>query len=177
MENGIVLGITGTYVDDSLNPGNEDFPIHTERALKKFESKPHVLEIFDFYVTQINTAADGAFTLSQPYYTTHLKATAVNASFETFCQDSAFLSCLTHTRPDLSCIANGAAQVFEKTFNVAKIKELNNVVLQAEKARHNMLPYGELDHDRLHFRVYSDATFTTDNDPPFRLASLFYSQT
>lgn len=41
-------GITGTYVDESLNAGTERFKKHTEIKLQTFKSKRRVYENFDF---------------------------------------------------------------------------------------------------------------------------------
>lgn len=56
VQHGDISGIAGTYVDDSLNAGNEDFQKHTERTLTKFGSKPRLLDNFDFYGTQVDTS-------------------------------------------------------------------------------------------------------------------------
>lgn len=48
MKNGIVLGITGTYVDDSMNAGNENFKMPTQQTLKMLEPKPQVLDNIAF---------------------------------------------------------------------------------------------------------------------------------
>lgn len=39
MKNGTLSCVMGTFVDDNLNAGNEDFPMYTEHTFKKFESK------------------------------------------------------------------------------------------------------------------------------------------
>lgn len=163
-QNGKISGLTGTYVDDCLNAGDEAFQAHTELTLKHFESKPRTWDDFDFYGTQVNTTVDNVLTLSQPYYTRHLKATALDADFSTFRRDRALLTWLTHTRPDLSCIASRAAQVSEKTFSTAKIKELNKGVRLAKSKSNTMLKYRKLHEDSIHIRVYSDAAFAINDD-------------
>lgn len=61
-------GVSCTYVDDCLNADDEDFQRHTEAVLHRFDSKPRVINDFDFYGVQVNTQKSGQLTLSVVLY-------------------------------------------------------------------------------------------------------------
>lgn len=44
----VVEGVAWSYVDDGIDAGSENFETLTEQALKKFESKPRVYDLFDY---------------------------------------------------------------------------------------------------------------------------------
>lgn len=82
-------GISGQYVDDSLNARNKSFEINTEQTLSLFESKPHVYDNFEFFGTRIRTTELGEFFVGQQYYVNSLTYASENSSFEDF----PFISC------------------------------------------------------------------------------------
>lgn len=77
-----VIGVTGSYVDDSLNAGRAKFVKMTDATLQKFESKERVFDTFDFYGAQVDTISDGNFKLSQRYYIRNLSYIEKDSSFE-----------------------------------------------------------------------------------------------
>lgn len=78
----------------------------------------------------------------------------------------------THENSDLACIVNRAAQLSEKTFKVAKVRELKKGVNQARRYKPNALNFEPVDLDSIHFRVYSDAAFATNDDLSSQLGYL-----
>lgn len=171
-DDGEICGMTGTYVDDSLNAGTDKFQEHTKATSVRFESKERVFDDFDFYGLQIRTRDPDHFAISQPYYTRNLRLTPLDADFNTFKRDRALLAWLTHSRPDLACFANRAAQVSEKTFGAHKVRELNRGVRLAQKRHPNFLSYRKLELESVHIRVYSDAAFATNDDLSSQLGFL-----
>lgn len=65
VKDGVVLGITGSYVDDSLNDENEVFITLDNATRKKLESKDEIFDSFDSCVAQVNNFPDGTFKISQ----------------------------------------------------------------------------------------------------------------
>lgn len=152
------------YVDDMINAGDQSFQLHAMSTLKVFESKPRVYDQFDFFGAQIRTLHDGMMSMSQRYYARTLRVVDKKATFEEFRRARALFSWLTNSRPDISCVANRAAQVTERTFCTDKIRELNRGIKKVLDTVDVGLKYGRLDFDSLHLRVYADASFATNDD-------------
>lgn len=156
-------GITGSYVDDCLHAGNEEFQKTTEVSLKKFDSKPRVYDNFDFFGTQIKTE-QGNFFVGQEYYTRNMSSVPSNATFADFRRHRALFSWINNTRPDLVCYSNRAAQVTEKTFGKDKINELNRGIKEAKSRELKSLRYPPLELESVHLRIYADASFSSNDD-------------
>lgn len=111
-----ILGISGYYVNDSLNAGRVDFQYLTEKTFEMFESKPRVYDSFDVFGSQIRTKPTGTFEVTQQYYIGNLSHLESGTSFDDFRKHRALLSWITYTRLDLQCRCNKLAQVTERTF-------------------------------------------------------------
>lgn len=159
-----IEGITGSYVDDCLNAGNADFEQTTEKTLQRFESKPRVYDDFDFFGTQIRTIAPGKFSMTQRNYSNNLSFVDLGCTFEEFRRHRALFSWMTHTRPDISCYANRACQVSQKTFCKGKIRELNKGIKIVKNTADQGLTFEPLDKQSIEMRVYADASFATNDD-------------
>lgn len=62
------------------------------------------------------------------------------------------------------CAANKASQVTEKTFCPALVKELNMAIKRFKESAHLGLKYMQREMDTVHLRIYSDASYTTNDD-------------
>jgi len=71
---------------------------------------------------------------------------------------------LAHTRPDLSCGINLAAQFTERTYGPTATREVNALVGRALKGRNLVLTYPLLDTASLRVRSYADASYATNAD-------------
>jgi len=71
---------------------------------------------------------------------------------------------VAHSRPDLCCAINRAAQVTSTTFFKRHIQEFNKAVKYAKATKELGLSYSHLDKDSLHLRVYADASFVSNDD-------------
>lgn len=169
-----ISGVTGTYVYDSLNARDNNFMKHKEITLCKLESKPLVSDNFDFYGLQIMTISPKCFTDPQPYYTSNLKQTPINTSFETFQRDRVLFTWLTNYRPDICCIANRAAQVSKSTFNSSKIRELNKHIRLAKNSIRSLLSLKRLQQHQIHSRLYSGDSFPTNDDLAAQLGYIIF---
>lgn len=113
VQQSVVIGITDSYIDDSLNGRNEGFITLTNATLKKFELKDRNFDLLDFYRSHIKTLPNGIFNLSQQYYTRNLKYLEPNATFEECHCHHTLFSWLSNMRPDIVCVAIKAFQVIQ----------------------------------------------------------------
>jgi len=88
----------------------------------------------------------------------------LDTSFETFVSARATLAWVAHSRPDLCCAINRAAQVTSTSFCNRHIQEFNKAVKYAKATKELGLSYSHLDKDSLHLRVYADASFASNDD-------------
>lgn len=71
-QDGVLEGVTGSYVEYCLNAGPTEFDKHTKITLKRFKFKPRIHQNFDFFGTQVRTVKPGTFSLSQKHYTNNI---------------------------------------------------------------------------------------------------------
>lgn len=64
-KNGKAIGVCGSFVYDSSNAGGEEFWKLTEQKLQVFDSKPRILDCFNFRGAQVQTIATFNFKVSQ----------------------------------------------------------------------------------------------------------------
>lgn len=111
------VGTCGSCVDNSLNAGQKEFQQPTEKHYKDFESKPRVLNCFDFYETQIETDSPFELKVSRTYSIKNLNIALLSLSFEKLRLNWALSLWMGHTWPDLLCHANEMAQLCEQIFS------------------------------------------------------------
>lgn len=72
----------------------------------------------------------------------------------------------------MAYISNLAAQVTEKTLTPSKINMVNEAISLLKKTSDNALTYTQLALDSIHLRVYTDASYATNNDRTLQLGYL-----
>lgn len=161
---GALIGVLGSYVDDSLMGGTPAFQSLSELTLKKFQANPRLLDNADFVGVRVSTGGHPhrRFTLGQTSYVDNLCAVAVTSSLKVFSSLRASVAWLAHTRPDLCCGINKLAQVGEAEFDAAAVRNLNSLIARAQQARSLVLTYPAL--DRATLRLHADASFATNKD-------------
>jgi len=87
-----------------------------------------------------------------------------DVSFDKFRSVRAALSWLCHSRPDICCDVNRACQVTDKSFELRHVKALNKTIRRVRATMDFALKYRPLDMQSLHMRVYSDASFASNDD-------------
>jgi len=172
---GGLAGLLGTFVDDCLLGGNAAFQAATESTLRVFEAKPRQMDNMEFVgvrVTSTPAPAPRTFTLDQGQYAATLTPLPLDASYKRFTSVRAAVAWLGHTRPDLCCAINKAAQVSEATCEQRHVRALNAAV-KAARARQGLgLQYPPLDTTSLRLRAYADASFATNDDHSSQLGFL-----
>ena len=156
-------GLAGTYVDDTLFAGDDEFLVHTNKTSNKFDSKSRQFDHIRFAGVYIDHNKDG-FLLHQSSYIDRIEELDLNANFEIIRSARAQLTWLVHTRPDICAAANILAQVTKDTFTQKHIKEFNKLVKYLKKTANIGLRVQKLDQGSLHLRVYADASFANNND-------------
>lgn len=163
---GDVDGLLGSYVDDMLLGGNEEFQRLTETTLARFESKPREWDNTEFLGVQVRTLTTPRrhFTLSQPEYIKLVRIMPTDITYDDFVSVRASFAWLSHSRPDLCTAINRAAQVSSKTFAKGHVQELNKAIKYAKSTADLVLSYKPLDRTTLHLRVHADASFASNDD-------------
>ena len=122
---GNIEGLLGAYVDDCLLAGDERFQTLTEKMLLKFNSRPREWDNVTFLGVSIRTIQNSEyrwFEMQQPEYIANLKIVPQDTTFSRFRTIRAIFAWLSHSRPDLCCAINRAAQVTTETFCSRDIK-------------------------------------------------------
>lgn len=161
-------GLMGTYVDDSLLAGDDEFLKLSEKTIEKFESKEREFDNIRFAGVYIETLENG-FRLHQKSYIERLQLLNSNASFEDLRRARAKLSWLIHTRPEVCVAASMLAQVTSSTFDNRHIKIHNKIVLDLKKNPEDGLRMKKLDKKSLVIRAYSDSSFANNEDQKSQL--------
>ena len=162
MEKGKLVGLIGTYVDDSLLAGTHRFLTSAQKSLKYFDSRTVESNRMAFSGITIISTTNG-FKLSQLQYHAKLNPLPQNASFELFASRRAQFAWMMHTRPD-SCFAiSMSSQVTTDKYDKDSILFLNRAIKHV-RANPSELFYPKLDLCSLHLRTYADASFATNPD-------------
>lgn len=161
-----VEGLLGTYVDDSILGGNETFQVLTEATLRQFDAKPRQWDNFEFLGVTIASARgpDWCIELTQTNYIAALNPMNLSATYEEFASVRAAVAWLSHTRPDLCCAINRAAQATPKSYCTRHIRDLNKAIKRAKSTSDWALIYRPLRRRSLRLKVYADASFASNDD-------------
>jgi len=168
--NGLV-GLMGTFVDDCLLGGTDEFQTATKTTLRVFEAKPRQMDEMEFVGVQVKTSRrlPRTFTLDQTAYVASLTLLTTGASYERFTSVRAAVAWVGHTRPDLGCAINKAAQVSKATYEPRHVNALNKAIRAAQASPSLELHYPPLDRTTLQLRAYADASFATNDDQSSQL--------
>lgn len=69
----MIIGISGSFVDNQLNAGNEEFIRLTDARLESFDSNPRIFDTFDIFGMLVKKVTSTLTTLKQPHYSRHLQ--------------------------------------------------------------------------------------------------------
>ncbi|CDF33317.1 unnamed protein product [Chondrus crispus] len=160
-------GCMGNYVDDSLLAGNKAFQELTNATLRKFESRERIWDSFEFFGCAIKTIAPGQFTISQVDYLSKVGRVPDDCSFNLYRSVRAEAAWATHTRPDVSCAVNRAAQVPKgegEDVSSVHVSVLNSAIKRMKSSPELSLRFDHLDESTLQLRAYTDASFGANED-------------
>lgn len=169
---GQLRGVVGCYVDDTISTGDSDFQKESLLTGEKFESKPREEKNFKFAGMEIETISDSRFKIHQQSFAEQLTNLPNTATFSDFRSKRHQLAWLGHTRPDLACAVNLAAQVTENTYSSQDILALNKIISAATRHSSRGIIQQKLDTNSLRLVVYTDAAFATNKDYSSQLGYL-----
>lgn len=75
---------TGLYVDNCIHAGVVDFEKITEKSLALFQSKPRIIDDFNFFGILVKSISARSFHIGQPNYTQNLARILEDCTFENF---------------------------------------------------------------------------------------------
>jgi hypothetical protein len=137
-------GMTGTHVDDSISAGTFQLGALTAKMMERFESRKKEMDNTKFEGVNIRTTKEG-FTLDQTDYIEKVTPLPKDYIFSDFMSKRAQLSWISHTRPEICCAVNMAAQVTNTSFSDEKICALNKVTKHLKSNASQGLTYHKLD--------------------------------
>lgn len=80
---GKLAGVSGTYVDDGIHTGNDEFLKECDKTEQKFTSRQRALDNFTFSGIEISTHKEG-IRLCQRNYALSIKPLPSNCSYRHF---------------------------------------------------------------------------------------------
>jgi len=130
---GRTIPLLGSCVDDTLLGGNEDFQNISEQTLVKFDSKPRQWGSTEFLGVCVETLPGecSSYKLSQPLHIRALKEMPTDITFDRFRSVRAAFAWIFHTRPEVCCAINRAAQGTAELFSHKHVTELNKAIKTA----------------------------------------------
>jgi len=163
---GGLSGLLGYNVDDCLMAGDPPFQELTKRTLMRFQDKARTLDDAEYVGVRVTTAKNTSprLAIDQCIYAVAVKRLPADATFLAFRSVRASVAWLTHTRPDLCCGINLAAQVTEALYGPDAIRNLNVLIARSQKGCDVALHYHPLDISGLRIRAYADAAYATNKD-------------
>lgn len=159
---GKLLGLMGTYVDDTITSGSETFEKETELTSKKFECKKKEYDNFRFAGIYIRKLSEG-YSIHQESYIKRLEYLDSKCTFKQFRSARARLTWIQNSRPEIAATVNFLSQCTEKTFT-GMIKLFNDTVRNLQNERSRGLFMRKLDLNTVHVKVFSDAAFANNTD-------------
>lgn len=168
---GRLAGIAGTYVDDCLMTGNDEFRKLTDKTLQRFDSRDRVVDNFTFAGIELETSDDG-FLLHQGKQADKLRILPLEATFSQFKSAVMSLAWLCHTRPEISCVVAQAAQVTQNVFDADAVKQINSTIRAVKREPRKGIKHRKLDLNSLRLQVYSDSSFANNRDSSSQLGYL-----
>lgn len=177
MTNGLLKGLSGTYVDDMLRSGERGFRDLAKSTSKKFdmaEDEKPPCTFTGFCITFDDKGEQ--LQLNQQAYVKKLKPLGVAATFSDFASLRMKLAWLSHSRPD---VLFEVAQLAQVTFDLFKeertaiIKRTNRTVIYAQH-QSVVIKFPILDARHLRVIGYSDASFAMNPDLSSQLGYIVF---
>lgn len=131
LENKVLTGLSGAYVDDIIRARNEGFRRHTSRTMERFKMAEELGLPFEFIVFSLMRDKDGDFILDQHHYLRKLECLPIRTSFKQFTSMRMRLAWLENSRPDCFFEIAQLAEATEDMFTSqsgAYIRRLNKAV-------------------------------------------------
>lgn len=166
MVDGLLQGLSGTYMDDLLRCGNKRFAELGKKTNTRFEMADNEKPPCTFTGFNLSRTDEGTIELHQNTYVESLRPMPVDATWKDFASTRMKLAWLANSRPDcLFEIAQLAQITFERFSNSRKdiIKQANRAI---QYAREHLvaIPFPKLDMKTIQVIGFSDASFANNAD-------------
>ena len=176
MIDGILAGLSGSYVDDILRCGTKAFRRHCLPTNKRFEIAADEEIPCTFTGFRLSYDSRQAVQLDQCRYVEKIKPIPEDGTYKDLASLRMQLAWLSHSRPDLLFEVSQLTQVTEDAFDessIAIIKQTNNVVKMAHRDEVT-LKFPQLDINTLRIIGISDASFANNKDLTSQLGFLVF---
>lgn len=163
---GHIAGLSGTYVDDCIQTGTEDFDELTDKTATKYTVKAKEYGKGKIIGIEYEPVEDGII-VKQGGYIRKLKPLPEDCSFSDYRSKRAQIAWVQNTRPDIAFEVGYAAQVTEERFSLEKkglVKRMNKVVQELRKTSNHAMKFPKLDKDTLRIVAYTDSSFANNYD-------------
>lgn len=170
---GKLQGMMGTYVDDTLCAGTNDFHETSTATERKFESKERKYDSFTLACIQVDRSGD-EYLPHQEKYINRITELSKDCTFAEFRSRRQTLAWLTNTRPNICAAVNPATQVTEESWTTKDIKNLNKTVRYVKSTPRRRIRQHKLDRDTLSIKVFLDSSFANTRTLHSQLGFLFY---
>eukprot|EP00171_Calliarthron_tuberculosum_P023641 IDg23641t1 len=164
--NGLLIGLSGGYVDDLLRAGSPEFDSISAKTHAKFEMGDNESLPCTFSGFHLGTTDCNSLKQDQSFYLSKLEQLPLCAPFPVFRSMRMKLAWLANTRPDCLFNISQLAQVTEARFDAdstTTIKQLNSAVRDAIENRISLL-IPKLDLATVRVVGYSDSSFANNFD-------------
>lgn len=176
MVDGIIAGLSGSYIDDIIRCGTQEFRKHCFSTNYKFEMASD--EAIPCTVTGFRVSYDSQYTvqLDQHRYIEKLRPLPEDGTYKDLASLRMQLAWLSHSRPDLFFEVSQLPHVIRALFEKDRVQIIRRANKAAKAAYKNkmILRFLKLDLDTLRIVGNSDASFTNNKDLISQLGFLVF---
>ena len=167
---GELIGMNGSYVDDLLRAGTQQFKELCQKTHNSFETSGDDNLPLTFAGLTVSNKHEGFLTTDQTFYLQKLKCIE-SSTFANFVSMPMRFAWLDYTRSDLQFEISHLAQVAELIFEQDAAVHINrlNTIIRYAYGNIAHLPFPKLDLRSIRIVGYSNAAFANNYDAIFQL--------
>lgn len=176
MKDNQLIGLSGTYVDDILRVGSEEFRMIASKTNNEFEMDDDKELPCTFTGFKLEKNEDGVLQLQQHDYLSQITVLPEDASFSDLASTRMKLAWLSHSRPDCLFEISQLTQITKDVFEQERrtlIRRTNKLIKYA-KQNELSLRFPKLDKNSLKIVGFSDASFAGNRDFSSQLGYLIF---
>lgn len=160
---GELVGIAGTYVDDTLRTETKDFQLLNNKTGMRFESRVATSARLTFSGIEITRDADRVL-LQQRKQAERMRFLQPSVSYSEFKSALTKMAWLNHTRPDICCAVAQLAQASECTFRSEHFRLLKVATRVIKGDTGKVILHRQLDKQTLRIMAYADGSFESNQE-------------
>lgn len=167
-------GTIGTYVDDLLCSGTDEFIMRTKKLRRVIELKEPKESPFVFAGIRVEQGAGFNVTLDQREYINKLELLKKTATFDQFRSTRHKLAWIAGTRPDILAASNIYSQVTQESFTTEHIKNMNKSIKYLKDSADQHLTYNPMDMDKCKIVAFADGSHASNADQTSQIGYLVF---